>query len=210
MAQSRQAKQVSNLVYGLGASIVILGALFKLLHWNLGPISGNLLLAIGLITEAFIFAYAAFEPVDDDYDWSKVYPQLAGGTANTEDVSPEGMLSKKLDEMLKQARVDTALMEGLGNSIRNFEGAAKSIGPATESIASTNKYNEEMLKAAMQMQELNVIYQKQMESAAKQASANEEMAQNSVQLKSQMESLASNLTSLNSVYGGMLSAMNKN
>jgi len=57
---------------------------------------------------------------------------------------------------------------------------------------------------------LNVIYQKQMESAAKQASANEEMAQNSVQLKSQMESLASNLTSLNSVYGGMLSAMNKN
>jgi hypothetical protein len=49
-----------------------------------------------------------------------------------------------------------------------------------------------------------------MDSASKQASANEEMAQNSVHLKSQMESLASNLTSLNSVYGGMLSAMNKN
>ena len=67
------------MAYGLGASIVIIGALFKILHWELGPLNGGILLAIGLITEAIIFAISAFEPVDDDLDWSLVYPELAGG-----------------------------------------------------------------------------------------------------------------------------------
>ena len=67
------------MAYGLGASIVILGALFKILHWEIGPLNGGILLAVGLITEAIIFAISAFEPVDDDLDWSLVYPELAGG-----------------------------------------------------------------------------------------------------------------------------------
>ena len=83
MAQSRSSKKLFNMAYGLGASIVILGALFKILHWeiNLGFMSldGGFLLAVGLITEAIIFAISAFEPVDDDLDWSLVYPELAGG-----------------------------------------------------------------------------------------------------------------------------------
>ena len=83
MAQSKSSKRLFNMAYGLGASIVILGALFKILHWeiNLGGFSlnGGFLLAVGLITEAIIFAISAFEPVDDDLDWSLVYPELAGG-----------------------------------------------------------------------------------------------------------------------------------
>ncbi len=83
MAQSRSSKKLFNMAYGLGASIVILGALFKILHWeiNLGfmTLDGGFLLAVGLITEAIIFAISAFEPVDDDLDWSLVYPELAGG-----------------------------------------------------------------------------------------------------------------------------------
>ncbi|MGB1246690.1 MAG: gliding motility protein GldL, partial [Flavobacteriaceae bacterium] len=59
-----------NMAYGLGASIVILGALFKILHWELGPLNGSVLLAVGLITEAIIFAISAFEKVDDGPDWS--------------------------------------------------------------------------------------------------------------------------------------------
>ncbi len=66
-----------NMVYGLGASVVILGALFKIMHWPFG----NLMLIIGLIVEAIVFAVSAFEPVDDDVDWSLVYPELAGGEA---------------------------------------------------------------------------------------------------------------------------------
>ena len=67
-----------------------------------------------------------------------------------------------------------------------------------------------MVQAASQMESLNSLYKVQLESASKQASINEEVVQNSSALKDQMSSLATNLSSLNGVYGGMLSAMSKN
>ena len=105
MAQSRSSKKLFNMAYGLGASIVILGALFKILHWELGPLNGGLLLAVGLITEAIIFAISAFEPVDDDLDWSLVYPELAGGMSKEKKASAQGILSKKLDEIYHKGQI---------------------------------------------------------------------------------------------------------
>lgn len=202
------------MAYGLGASIVILGALFKILHWELGPLNGGLLLAIGLITEAIIFAISAFEPVDDDLDWSLVYPELAGGIGADRKKQPEdaqGLLSKKLDEMLKDARIDSELMNSLTTSIRTFEGAAKDMVPTTEAINSTKKYSQEMTLAAAQMESLNSLYKVQVESTSRQTEVNDQVAENATQLKQQMEMMANNLSSLNGVYGGMLSAMsNKN
>lgn len=210
MAQSRTNKKFFNMAYGLGASIVILGALFKILHWELGPLNGGLLLAIGLITEAIIFAISAFEPVDDDLDWSLVYPELAGGMGKGKDEpqDAEGILSKKLDEMLKGAKIDSELMTSLGDGIRNFEGAVKSMAPTTEAMNSTKKYSEEMALAAAQMESLNSLYKVQVESTSRQTEVNERVVENAEQLKAQMEHLATNLSSLNGVYGGMLSAMN--
>jgi gliding motility-associated protein GldL len=217
MAQSKATKKLFNMAYGLGASIVIIGALFKILHWEFGPLTGGLLLAVGLITEALIFAVSAFEPIDDEYDWSLVYPELAGAAsmgAKQNDAAAikeaEGSLSKKLDEMLKEAGVDANLMESLGSSIKNFEGAAKGIAPTVDAMESTKKYSDEMVHAASQMESLNSLYKVQLESASKQASVNEEVVQNASALKDQMASLSSNLSSLNGVYGGMLSAMSKN
>ena len=216
MAQSNSTKKLFNMAYCLGASVVIIGALFKILHWQFGPLTGGLLLAIGLITEALIFAISAFEPVDDEYDWSLVYPELNGGAsadrknAVAEVKETEVSLSKKLDDLLKEAGVDANLMESLGSSIRNFEGAAKGIAPTVDAMESTKKYSDEMVQAAAQMESLNSLYKVQLESASRQASINEEVVQNSSALKEQMESLATNLSSLNGVYGGMLSAMNKN
>jgi gliding motility-associated protein GldL len=210
MAQSRSSKKLFNMAYGLGASIVILGALFKILHWELGPLNGGLLLAIGLITEAIIFAISAFEPVDDDLDWSLVYPELAGGLAGDKKKQPEdaqGLLSKKLDEMLKGAKIDSELMSSLGDSIRSFEGAAKGMAPTAEAMSSTKKYSEEMALAAAQMESLNSLYKVQVESTSRQAEVNERVVENAEQLKQQMQHLATNLSSLNGVYGGMLSAM---
>jgi gliding motility-associated protein GldL len=203
------------MAYGLGASVVIIGALFKILHWEFGPLTGGLLLAVGLITEALIFAISAFEPVDDEYDWSLVYPELNGGMSNgktsvAEAKEAEGMLSRKLDELLKEANIDAELFDSLGNSIRNFEGAAKGIAPTADAIEHTKKYSEELSQAAAQMESLNSLYKVQLDSASRQASINEEVVQNAGALKDQMESLASNLSSLNGVYGGMLSAMNRN
>jgi gliding motility-associated protein GldL len=171
----RLNKNAMNMAYGLGASIVIIGALMKIIHQDLGPISGNLMLTIGLVTEALIFALSAFDPPGEDIDWSLVYPELAGGASSAKQESPQGLLTKKLDVMLAEAKVDVRLMSSLTNSIKDFEASAKSGAESADSLAKINK----------------------------------EFANNAIQLQKQMESLATNLESLNSVYGGVLSAMNK-
>jgi gliding motility-associated protein GldL len=208
------SKQKMNFAYGMGAAVVIIGALFKITHAELGPINGNVLLTIGLVVEALIFALSAFEPVEEELDWTLVYPELANGEAKKKTVKAEaptedaqGLLSKKLDAMLKDAKIDGELMSSLGNSIKNFESAAKAISPTVDSVASTKKYSEELTLAAAQMESLNSLYKVQLQSATRNAQINEEVAENNLKLKEQMQSLTANLSSLNSVYGGMLSAM---
>jgi len=214
MAKSKKGKKIMNMAYGLGASVVIIGALFKIMHFEIGPLTGGLMLTIGLVVEAAIFAISAFEPVDDELDWSLVYPELAGGASAPKNVAKkqdvkeaEVSLSKKLDDMLKEAKIDGALMSSLGESIKNFEGAAKGIAPTADAMTSQKKYSEEMTLAASQMESLNNLYKVQVESASKQAEVNQAVADNAVKLKAEMESLTSNLSSLNNVYGGMLTAM---
>ena len=201
----------TNMIYGLGAAVVIIGALFKIQHWPLG----SEILSVGMIVEALVFAYSAFERQQDDLDWSLVYPELAGGESidsigSEVPKDAEGLLSKKLDDLLKDAKIDGELMASLGDSIKNFEGAAKNLSPTVDSLQAQKKYSEEMSLAAAQMESLNSLYKVQMESANRQAAINEEAVENAAKLKEQMQSLASNLSSLNGVYGGMLSAMNKN
>lgn len=203
------SKTLMNFLYGMGAAVVIVGALFKLQHWP----GANLMLIVGLLTEAAIFALSAFDAPERDLDWSLVYPELAGGDASDKKkkenpADAQGLLSQKLDSMLKEARIDGALMESLGTSIKNFEGAAKSISPTVDSIASQKKYSEEMSQAAAQMEALNSLYKVQLESASRNAEANKEIADNAAKLKEQMQSMTSNIASLNAVYGGMLTAMN--
>lgn len=200
--------RVMNFTYGMGAAVVIVGALFKLMHWP----GASLMLIVGLSTEALIFGLSAFDAPEKELDWSLVYPELAGGQAKARDkkenpAEAQGMLSQKLDNLLKEAKIDGELMASLGNSIKNFEGAAKAISPTVDSVASTKKYAEEMTKAATQLETLNSLYQVQLQAAERNAQINNEVAENNLKLKDQMQSLASNLQSLNSVYGGMLTAM---
>jgi gliding motility-associated protein GldL len=203
-------KKVMNFAYGMGAAVVIVGALFKIQHWT----GASQLLVLGLLTEAFIFALSAFDKVDEELDWTLVYPELAGGEAKPKSKKAEdsadanGLLSQKLDAMLKEAKIDGELMASLGNSIKNFESAAKGIAPTVDSLASTKKYSDELTKAAAQMESLNNLYKLQLESATVNAEANKDIAENAAMLKQQMQSMTANIASLNAVYGGMLSAMN--
>jgi gliding motility-associated protein GldL len=201
MAQSKSTKKIFNMAYGIGAAIVIVGALFKIQHWPYG----SLILTIGMVVEAIVFFISAFDAVEEDLDWTKVYPEL--GDADGEGAGVNGMLSQKLDNLLQEAQVDTELMTNLGNSIKSFHTAAEGLSVASESISSTVRYNEQVELAATQMESLNGLYQVQMENSNKQTELNNSMIENSELLKEQMESLASNLSSLNGVYGGMLSAM---
>ncbi len=202
------SKKMMGFLYGMGAAVVIVGALFKLQHWT----GADIMLIVGLLTEAAIFALSAFEPVEHELDWSLVYPELAGGEAKAKDkkenpAEAQGLLSQKLDNMLKEAKIDGELMTSLGNSIKNFEGAAKSISPTVDAMAGQKKYAEEMSTAAAQMEALNNLYKLQLDSASRNATANQEIADNAAKLKEQMQSMTSNIASLNAVYGGMLTAM---
>ncbi len=205
--------KVMNFAYGMGAAIVIIGALFKIAHFEIGPLTGTVMLTIGLVTEALIFAISAFEEPAKELDWSLVYPELAGGHAVANKSKAEnpteaqGLLSQKLDNMLKEAKIDGELMASLGNSIKNFEGAAKSISPTVDAISSQKKYADEMNTAAAQMEALNSLYKVHLDSASRNATANQEIAENAAKLKEQMQSMTSNIASLNAVYGGMLTAM---
>ena len=208
MAQSQTKKKLFNIAYNVGASIVILGALFKLNHISFGPLNGSTVLAVGLIAEAIIFFLSAFESPEEDLDWSRVYPELADETISSkEKTGAEGLLSQKLDNLLNEAKIDAQLMENLGSSMKNFQGAAEGLSAASESISSTNKYNEQMSMAAVQMESLNNLYKIQVENSSKQAELNTAVVENTERLKEQMDSLAKNLSSLNGVYGNMLSAM---
>ena len=212
-SKGKTVKRIFHMAYSIGASVVILGALGKILHMPIAGIPGGTLLMIGLGTEALIFFLSAFESIDDDIDWSLVYPELAGGESSGKKGNAlaaqdeQGLLSQKLDDMLQSAGLDANLMSSLSTSIQNFSGAAEQIAPAVDSIASTNKYSEQLALAASQMESLNSLYKVQIESTARQAEVNESVANNASQLQQQMESLTSNLSSLNGVYGGMLSAM---
>ena len=208
MAQSKTKKKLFNYAYGIGAAVVIVGALFKIQHWPYG----SEMLTLGMAVEALVFFLSAFEPVDEDLDWSLVYPELTGDAEALENevsqnVDAEGLLSQKLDAMLKEAQLDAELMKSLGDSIINFKGAAENIEPAVNSIAATNKYSEQLSLAAVQMESLNGLYKLQVESSSKQTEMNDLVTENAELLKEQMQSLSTNLSSLNGVYGGMLSAM---
>ncbi len=213
MAQTRAYKKTMNFVYGMGAAVVIIGALFKIQHFSFGFLTGGLMLSIGLGVEAIIFAISAFDTPEDELDWARVYPELSEEGLFAEEgqknVGADGMLSQKLDNLLQEAKIDVSLMESLGTSMQNFHSAAEGLSAASGSVASTNKYNEEVSKAALQMESLNSLYKVQVENSSKQAELNNEVVENTEKLKEQMEALANNLSSLNGVYGGMLSAMSK-
>jgi hypothetical protein len=213
------SKKTMNMAYGLGAAVVIIGALMKIIHkdLNLGfvTLTGSTLLTIGLVTEALIFALSAFDDPDEGYKWERVYPGLKPDIDAPEDIivtgpnptpAIEADMSKKLDEMLTKAGLDVKLVKSLGENINNLNSAAKAM---VGSADASTEYSEQMKLVNTKMGSINSLYQAQIDSATRQAEITKDSQENATKLKEQMESLASNLSSLNGVYGGMLSAMNK-
>ena len=208
------SKKTMNMAYGLGAAVVIIGALMKIIHKDLDlgllKISGNDLLTIGLVTEALIFALSAFDAPDEGYAWEKIYDfdnpnsSPVSGPGPTSNI--EADMSKKLDDMLAKAGLDVKLVKSLGENINNLNSAAKAM---VGSADASTEYSEHLKEVNTKMGSINSLYQAQIDSATRQAEITKDSQENATKLKEQMESLASNLSSLNGVYGGMLSAMNK-
>lgn len=217
-----------NFIYSVGASIVILGAFFKMTHTTFGGlVNPNWILGAGLITEALIFLLYAFNPPveEEKYAWENVYPELVDPNAQpkprknlvtqTEEVKQlEVSLSDKLDQMLSEAKLDVQLFEKLKSGIDKFSSSVAQINQTVDVTASTQKYNDQLTLAASHLESMNALYALQLEHGKAQSEYHQKYvadlqksAQQSEKFNEELNGLTANLNSLNRVYGGMLSAM---
>ena len=194
-------------LYGIGAAVVITGAMFKIMHWE----GANIMLVLGLSTEAVIFMFSAFEKPAADYDWTLVYPELASA-----DGDRALSVTEQLDNALEQGGVDAALIERLGEGMRSLSETAGSLNGAVDAAGATAAYSEKLSTAATHMESLNALYSVQLENTTAQVERQNDVMEklseasgNATDLASELASLKGNLESLNNVYGGMLTAMGK-
>ena len=220
--ETSKGKRVKNIIIGCGASVVLMGALFKLQHWAFA----SEMLIIGMSVEAFIFALQGILPPHKDYYWEKLYPNL--------DISPEtepgygiehkggskgGGVSQQLDEMLEKANVETELIGRLGKNMEKFSKSVESMKDVGNSIASTNEYASKTKEASAALTEMTRAYQKATSSVKTVADSVGAMAMNTDDSKKyhvQVQQLSKNIATLNSMYelelqdtNSHLKAMNK-
>jgi gliding motility-associated protein GldL len=249
-----------------GASIVIIGALAKILH--LGGAMANYLIGVGLGVEALLFFLTGFFPPEPELAWEKVYPELAeGNPANATSARPatataSGFSSTgALDKMLEDAKIGPELIESLGTGLRTFGDKVATISNVTDAAAATNEftgkvktaaasfdglsaafgkateqlvalgesntdskaYHDQVSNLAKNLSALNAVYELELQdSSAHLKSMNKfyqnlaltmnnfnESMEDSKQFKEEVAKLAKNLSSLNAIYGNMLTAMNQ-
>ena len=154
-------------LYGWGASVVILGALFKINHYT----GANEMLVVGLGTEALIFFFSAFEPPYVEPDWSLVYPELGGLYHGGEGGTAEGKKQKKptqeLDDLLKQANIDKQLIDRLGDGLKKLSDNTAKLSDITDAAGATNEYVTRVKGASKSAENLTKSYDLTAESLQK-------------------------------------------
>ncbi|MBR5784985.1 MAG: gliding motility protein GldL [Bacteroidales bacterium] len=189
LVRSKGYKNFMAKLYGIGAAVVILGAMFKIMHWP----GADPMIVAGMSTEAIIFLFSAFEPLHVEYDWSLVYPELAGMEHDEDSDSDEhhvaaahaegmvasggrragggGMIgggivfssdpmSQQLDKMLEDAKIGPELIESLGKGMQNLADSANSLNGMVTAVAATDKFVYNMDNAAEAVSELSDAYRR--------------------------------------------------
>ncbi len=212
-------------LYGIGASIVIIGALFKIQHWHFA----GLMLSVGLITEAIIFFFSAFEPLHEDVDWTLVYPELAGmpedepgsigssrhdsgmigggGGAGGIGGGSGSVALMKFDEMLEKASITPELFQNLGVGMKKFSESATNLNAMGDISAASAKYMNTIHAANDSLGRLSDTYQTTAKSLndtntnyARMADSFSLIETGGKSYQQQLESLNKNLSALNTVY----------
>lgn len=197
---SKKFKNRMAKLYGWGAALVIVGALFKLQHW---PGAGAML-TVGLGTEAIIFFFSAFEKPHEDPDWSLVYPELA--YMKDPDTSDDNLTPvKELDNMLEKANVDQALITRLGDNLRSFNETVEGVSKSMDAVSATGEYSDQMREATRKIAEMNTYYDLQLKTMQNIGNS----VGDSEKFTNELASLGENLQSLNKMYSNMLKGMNK-
>ena len=154
IVRSKLYKNFMAKLYGIGASIVITGALFKILHWQWA----DQMLMVGMFTEAIIFFCSAFEPLHKEYDWALVYPELQL-TESSGKEQPK-TVSQQLDKMLADAKIGPELIESLAAGMKNLSDNARKLSNITDAAAATDGYVSNLSKAKDAVQQLAGIFEK--------------------------------------------------
>ena len=202
LVRSKGFKNFMSKLYGWGASVVILGALFKINHYP----GADMMLIAGLGTESLIFFFSAFEPPFVDPDWSLVYPELAGLYP---EAGVDGALLKKgkpteeLDDMLAEAKIDQDLIDNLGKGLRNLSSSTSQLSDITEAASATSDYIDNIKSASKGAGELSESYVKTSESLNKDKEAVDEHYSN-------LKDAAGNVSSLSSVYSEASASLKSN
>ncbi|MCL2414666.1 MAG: gliding motility protein GldL [Bacteroidales bacterium] len=228
MVRSHGFRQFMSKTYGIGAAIVLLGAMFKINHFP----GANIMLIAGLGVEAFIFFMSAFEPLHEEVDWSLVYPELGGGegaaAAGAARVAAprsfsgveQPLLTEKLDQMLHSANIDANLLSSLKDGLTKLNTTAQNLNASADIVGVNANYAGELDKLTESLGRLNSIYTQQIEASSRQMEvtmkAQQDMSriaealagtlESSAKSVAEMNSLSEKVNSLNKVYGGMLSA----
>lgn len=230
LVQSSGWKNFIAKLYGIGASIVIIGALFKIQHW---PLAGPMLIT-GLCTEAIIFFFSAFEPLHEEVDWSLVYPELAGipeegeelpahagGTGKQRDSIARGFSGggygggggagsaalAKFDEMLEKAEITPDLFMKLGGGMKKLGEATANMNAMGDVSAASAKYMSSINTATDSLGKLAESYQTTTKVINETGSTYKNMADSLAAIEvggksyqQQLEILNKNLSALNAVY----------
>jgi gliding motility-associated protein GldL len=187
-------------IYGIGAAVVILGAMFKILDWP----GATLMIGVGLTTEAIIFFLSAFEPGAKEVDWAKVYPELdeeaddtprPATTRKTVQVSGDP-IAAQLDNMLQQANIGPELIESLGKGMNNLATSAQKMGTLSDAAVATSEYATNVKAASQSLASMNDSYAQTATALVAMSSA----AQDSQAYQAQIQAVTKNLSALNAVY----------
>jgi gliding motility-associated protein GldL len=170
LVRSKGYKNFMAKLYGWGAAVVIMGALFKILHLP----GANAMLIAGMTVESIIFFFSAFEPLHVEYNWALVYPELATGLdEELDEVDKKSRREKKqqvktdsmtptqaLDKMLEEAKIGPELMESLASGMRNLSDNAHKLAGVSDAVVSTDNYTASLQKASESVRNLTLKYDK--------------------------------------------------
>jgi gliding motility-associated protein GldL len=218
LTQSSGWKKFMAKLYGWGAAVVIVGALFKIQHWA----GAGVMLTVGLLTEAIIFFFSAFEPLHEELDWTLVYPELAGMTdpdeleSMTEVSKSSGALERFDDLMGGLGGIDPSIVKSLNASFDKLNMTASSISDVSQATAATTKYVQNVSAAAESVGSLSHTFQQTAVGLQQSAAAinNSSAAMTAISdtsrgYASQLEGMNKNLAALNAVYELQLRSTNE-
>lgn len=229
IVQSSGWKNFMSKLYGIGASVVIVGALFKIQHY---PLAGPLLF-IGLCTEAIIFFFSAFEPLHEEPDWSLVYPELSGVPEDEDEMVLQASRSShghggggggggsavlaKFDEILVNAEITPDVFQSLGVGLKKLNTTAANMNAMGDVSAATKEFSEKVKGAAETMSNHTQEYARSSEGLTSSLSQLDQSYQNTAKIISEAGSSYKNMTdglskveATSSSYQDQLAAMNKN